>query len=106
SPRVRRTRRLLRSFRPLTLGPPQPRAHILELLLDAVGGGIELQGLLPGGGRVLVEPVLDERVAEMLEDDRVFLGGGGGALELAQSLRVATLLVVGPAEAVDEVAVL
>ena len=67
--------------------------------------GSSCSDLLPGGGGVLVEAVLDEGVAQVLEDDRVFLGAVDGALELAQRLGVAALLVVGPAEAVDEVAV-
>src|SRR5687768_7746143 len=105
-PAATRPRRLLRSLGAVTLGPPQPRPNVLELLLDALGCGVELQGLLPGRGRVLVEAALDERVAEVLEDHGIFLGAVDGALELVHRFAVAALLIVGPAEAVDEVAVL
>src|SRR5689334_350081 len=106
SPTTRTTSALLRGLRALTLGTPQPRAGLVQLLLDAVGGGIELQRLLPGGGGVLLETVLVIGVAEVLVDDRVFLGLADRALELAQRVGVLALLVVRPAQAVDEVAVI
>src|SRR5437764_1043694 len=81
-------------------------ADVLELLLDAVGGGIELERLLPRAGRVLVEAVLEQRVAQVFEDDRVLAGLLDRALQLAERVGILALLVVGPAEAVDEVAVL
>src|SRR5688572_6559833 len=93
---ARRSARLLRGLvgaLTATLRAPL-RAGVLELLLDAVGGGVELERLLPGGDRVLVEAVLDVGVAEVLEDDRVFLGLLHGALQLPQRVRVLALLVV------------
>ncbi len=42
----------------------------------------------------------------MVEDDRIFLGEADRALELVERFRVPPLLVVRPAQAVDEVAVL
>src|SRR3989454_2309234 len=98
-----RQRRLLRRFR-ATLGPAP--AEVFDLLLDPLGGRVELQGLLPRGERLGLESVLQIGVAEVLVDHRVgFLRLVDGALELLQGLGVATLLVVRPAEAVDEVAV-
>src|SRR5207248_7848622 len=90
---ARRTRRLLRGLRALTLGPPQPGADVLELLLDAVGGGIELERLLPRAGRVLVEAVLEQRVAQVFEDDRVLAGLLDRALQLAERVGILALLV-------------
>src|SRR5688500_2422957 len=98
------TRRLLRSFRS-TLHPAQPRLGVVDLLAHAVGGRIELERFLPGGQRVLLMTVLSVRIAEVLEDDGVFLRLLDGPLELAQGVRVAALLVIRPAQAVEEVAV-
>src|SRR5207244_158960 len=103
--RRRPTRALLRRFGPLALRTAETRLHFLDLLLDAVRARIERQRLLPRGERVFLEAVLGVGVAEMIEDDGVFLGLLDGALELAQRVRILALLVVGPAEAVDEVAV-
>src|SRR5256885_100447 len=106
SPTARTARsRLLRGLG-ATLGAPQPRASVVELLLHAIGGGIELQRLLPGGRGVLVVAGLVVGVAQVLEDDRIFLGLLHRALQLAQRVGILALLIVGPAEAVDEVAVL
>src|SRR5439155_18249316 len=103
--RRRPTRALLRRFGPLALRTAETRLHFLDLLLDAVRARIERQRLLPRGERVFLEAVLGVGVAEMIEDDGVFLGLLDGALELAQRVRILALLVVGPAETVDEVAV-
>src|SRR5438445_46940 len=100
-----RQRRLLRRLR-ATLGPAPAILEVLDLLLDPLGGRVELQGLLPRGERLGLESVLQIGVAEVLVDHRVgFLRLVNGALELLQSVGVATLLVVRPAEAVDEIAV-
>src|SRR2546425_4736615 len=100
-----RQRRLLRRLR-ATLGPAPAILEVLDLLLDPLGGRVELQGLLPRGERLGLESVLQIGVAEVLVDHRVrFLRLVDGALELLQGLGVATLLVVRPAEAVDEIAV-
>src|ERR1700741_3833729 len=84
SPATRRTRALLRSLRAFTLHPPHLGPQVVQLLLDAIGRGVELPGLLPGGGSVLVEAVLEVRVTEVLEDDRVFLGLVHRLLQLAE----------------------
>src|SRR5437773_1581618 len=100
-----RQRTLLRRLR-ATLGPAPAILEVLDLLLDPLGGRVELQGLLPRGERLGLESVLQIGVAEVLVDHRVgFLRLVDGALELLQSVGVATLLVVRPAEAVDEIAV-
>src|SRR5207245_9080578 len=62
---------------------------------------------LPRGEGVVVETVLDERIPQVLVDHGIrLLGLGDGALELVQGLGISPLLVVRPAETVDEVAVL
>src|SRR5437867_3707509 len=102
---IRERRKLLRGFG-ATLDPALAVLEVVDLLLDPVGGRIELQSLLPCGESIVVEPVLHERVAQVLVDHGIWLlRARDGPLELAQSLRVFPLLVVGPAEAVDEVAV-
>src|SRR4029450_4093193 len=105
SPAARRARTLLRSLRAFTLHPPHLRPQVVQLLLDAVGGGVELQRLLPGGGGILVVAVLEVRVTEVLEDDRVFLGSVDRPLELAQRVGEAPLLIEGRADTVEEAAV-
>src|SRR4029453_9209425 len=93
----------------LTLGPELLLARLLQLLLHAVAEPILLvhgDGLFPGRDRLLDLAVLHVGVGEVVEDLRIVLGLFGGALELAEGLGVLALLVVGPAEAVDEVAVL
>ena len=107
APATTRRKTLLRGLRALTLDPALAVPEVVELLLDAVGGRVELQGLLPRGERVLVQAVLDEaspRCSKMT-------GSGSLALSTArlssrQRFRIAPLLVVRPAETVDEVAVL
>src|SRR2546427_1229039 len=99
-------RRLLRGLR-ATLDPALAILEVIDLLLDPVGGRVELEGLLPRGQGVFVEAVLDQRVAEVLVDHGIgLLGLHDGALELLQRLRILSLLVVRPAETVDEVTVL
>src|ERR1700693_4534237 len=91
------------------LGPAGFVARIVELLLDRPGDAavdVRLERALPGGDRVVGATGLDVRVGQVVEDDRVFLGEGHGALQLLERVGVASLLVVGPAQAVDEVAVL
>src|SRR3989442_2004019 len=101
-----RQRRLLRRLR-ATLGPAPAILEVLDLLLDPLGGRVELQGLLPRGERLGLESVLQIGVAEVLVDHRVgFLRLVDDSLELLQGLGVATLLVVPPAEAVDEITVI
>src|SRR5207247_1041487 len=82
------TRRRLRRVGPLALRTAETRLHFLDLLLDAVRARIERQRLLPRGERVFLEAVLGVGVAEMIEDDGVFLGLLDGALELAQRVRI------------------
>src|SRR5256885_1413306 len=102
---TREARTLLRSLG-ATLDAALAVLEVVHLLLDPVGGRIELQSLLPRGERIVVEPVLHERVTQVLVDHGIRLfGARDGPLELAQSLGVLPLLVVRPAEAVDEVAV-
>src|SRR5215470_437678 len=97
--------RLLRR-RPLTLEPLQPRDGVLDLLLHPVCRRIELERSLPRRDRLLLESVLRAGVAEVLIDHRIRLACFlHRALELAKRVGVAALLVIGPAEAVDEVAV-
>src|SRR2546430_2288659 len=103
--RRRRTRALLSGFGALALRTAEPRLRVLDLLLDGVGVRIERQRLLPRGERVFLVAVLGVRVAEVVEDDGVFLGLLDGPLQLPQRVGILALLVVGPAEAVDEVAV-
>src|SRR5207249_1296254 len=77
-----RQRRLLRRLR-ATLGPAPAILEVLDLLLDPLGGRVELQGLLPRGERLGLESVLQIGVAEVLVDHRVgFLRLVNGALEL------------------------
>src|SRR5215475_2031579 len=97
---------LLRRLRPLTLGSPQAFSSIVSLLAYAGGGRIQLERLLPGGEGILLEAVLGVGVTQVLEDHRVFLGLLDGALQLPERFYIASLLVVGPAQAVDEVAIL
>jgi hypothetical protein len=87
-----------------TLDTAQPLALRLKLLSHRFGVRIERERRLPGGDRVLCEPILQEDVAEMIEDHRI-LGLVDRAPELAQRLRIAALLVEGPSEAVDKVTV-
>src|SRR5436309_3237024 len=102
----KRRRRLLRGLW-ATLDPALAVLEVVDLLLDPVGGRIELQGLLPRGEGVVVEAVLDERISKVLVDHWIrFLGFRHRAFELLQSLGISSLLVVRPAETVDEVAVL
>src|SRR5581483_4851938 len=105
--RTRRPRRrLLGRLGPLTPRPLPAVLQLLDLLPDPVGRGVERERLLPGGQGVVVQPVLGVGVAQVLVDDRIGLAGLlDGALQFAERLDVASLLVVGPAEAVDEVAV-
>src|SRR5436190_4435419 len=100
-----RTTRLLRSFRAIRLRAATAVLHVVELLLHAVGRGVDLDGLLPHRHRLVVQAILHVRITEMLEDDRVFLRALDRALELAQRFLVLALLVERPAETVDEVAV-
>src|SRR3990172_8579820 len=91
------------------LGPEGLVARLVELLLDRPGDAavdLPLERALPGGDGVVGAAGLDVRVGQVVEDDRVFLGEGDGALQLRERVGVAALLVVGPAQAVDEVAVL
>src|SRR3989449_4732596 len=102
----KRGRRLLRGLR-ATLDPALAVLEVVDLLLDPVGVRVELESLLPRGEDVVVETVLDERIPQVLVDHGVrLLGLGDGALELVQGLGISPLLVVRPAETVDEVAVL
>src|SRR2546426_5615354 len=102
----KRRRRLLRGLW-ATLDPALAVPEVVDLLLDPVGGRIELQGLLPRGEGVVVETVLDERISKVLVDHWIrLLGFRHRAFELLQSLGISSLLVVRPAETVDEVAVL
>src|SRR2546425_1085093 len=99
-------RRLLRGLR-ATLDPALAVLEVVDLLLDPVGVRVELESLLPRGEGVVVETVLDERIPQVLVDHGIrLLGLGDGALELVQGLGISPLLVVRPAETVDEVAVL
>src|SRR5437867_6011128 len=101
-----RRRRLLRGLR-ATLDPALVILEVVDLLLDPVGGRVELQGFLPRGEGVLVETVLDARITKMLVDHGIrLLGLRGRTLELLESFGVPSLLVIRPAETVDEVAVL
>src|SRR5262250_240146 len=94
------------------LGTPDLLLRVGELLLDGLedrGLGVRLvrlQGTLPGGHRVVGAPVLDVGVGEVVEDDRIFLGEADRALQLGHRLGIVPLLVVRPAKAIDEVAVL
>src|SRR4030095_4755288 len=98
-------RNLLRGLRP-TLDPALVVLEVVDLLLDRVGRRVERESLLPRRDGGVVLTVLDERVAEVLVDDGIrLLGLRHRALELLQRLRILSLLVVRPAEAVDEVAV-
>src|SRR3989442_3133055 len=102
----KRRRRLLRGLR-ATLDPALAILEVVDLLLDPVGGRIELQSLLPRGEGVVVETVLDERITKVLVDHWIrLLGFHHRAFELLQRLGISSLLVVRPAETVDEVAVL
>ena len=102
-----RQRRSLLSGLRATLDPALAILEVIDLLLDPVGGRVELEGLFPRGQGVVVVTVLDERVAQVLVDHGIrLLGLHDGALELLECLRILALLVVRPAEAVDEVAVL
>src|ERR1700736_5051524 len=92
-----------------TLGPGLALPRLLDLGADLGRGGgvrIRLQRLLPRLDRLVGEVVLEVGVAQVLVEDGVLLGEAHRALQLAEGFRVAALLVVGPAEAVDEVAVL
>src|SRR5439155_1235880 len=60
---TRAMRELLRGFG-ATLDPALAVLEVVHLLLDPVGGRIELQSLLPRGERIVVEPVLHDRVIE------------------------------------------
>src|SRR6266852_464255 len=101
-----RRRRLLRGLW-ATLDPALAIFEVIDLLLDPVGGRVELEGFLPRGEGVLVETVLDQHVAKVLVDHGIrLLGLYDRALQLLQSLGIPSLLVVRPAETVDEVAVL
>src|SRR5262249_60780281 len=98
-------RNLLRGLRP-TLDPALAVLEVVDLLLDPVGRRVELESLLPRGDGGVVLTVLDERVAEVLVDDGLrLLGLHHRALQLLQRLRILALLVIRPAEAVDEIAV-
>src|SRR5215468_12138466 len=83
-----------------------------ELLLDGLVhrrlgvGLVHLQRALPRGHRIVGSPVLDVGVGEVIEDDRIFLGEVDRPLQLGERFGVASLLVVRPAQTVDEVAVL
>src|SRR5262245_11987047 len=96
---------LLRRLRPLTLGSPQLFPSVVGLLAHAGGGRIQLERLLPGGEGILLEAVLGVGVTQVLEDHGVFLGLLDGALQLPERFDIAPLLVIGPAEAVDEIAI-
>src|SRR3989338_814843 len=98
--------RLRLDLGPLTLDAALLVAGLLELLLDLFVLGIQRERLLPGGHRVVHEAVLHVGVAQVVEDHGVFLGALHRALELAKGLGVVPLLVEGPTQAVDEVAVL
>src|SRR5437879_7887995 len=100
--RRRRARALLSGFGALALRTAEPRLRVLDLLLDAVGVRIERQRLLPRGERVFLVTILGVRVAEVVEDDGVFLGLLDGPLQLPQRVGILALLVVGPAEARSE----
>src|SRR6266853_24805 len=92
-----------------TLGPGLALPRLLDLGADLGRGGavrICLERLLPRLDRLAGEVVLEVGVAQVLVEDGVFLGEAHRALQLAEGLRIAALLVVGPAQAVDEVAVL
>ena len=95
---------------PWTGGPCLLR--IVELLLEGVVHGgcgmrlVALERALPGGDGVVGAAGLDVGVGQVVEDDRVLLGQRDRPLQLLERIGVATLLVVGPAQAVDEVAVL
>src|SRR5207247_337543 len=91
--RRRRTRALLSGFGALALRTAEPRLRVLDLLLDAVGVRIERQRLLPRGERVFLVAVLGVRVAEVVEDDGVFLGLLDGPLQLPQRVGLLALQV-------------
>src|SRR5262249_31082619 len=95
--------RSLRAFTPEAL---QTGDGLVELLLPPVGRRVELEGPFPRADRFLLEPVLGEGIAQVIVDDRVGLAGLlDRASQLLESLGIAPLLVVRPAQAVDEVAV-
>src|SRR5712692_5154047 len=108
--RTRRPSLLLLGFRAVgTFGPACLLARVGDLLLDALRDrvlGIGLERALPGGDGVFRAAGLQESIAKVIEDSWVFLGEGDGALELAQGIGIAALLIVGPPEAVDEEPVL
>src|SRR5262249_15657240 len=102
----RTTRTLLRRFRALALRTAESRLRVLNLLLDAVRRRVERHPLLrPRPGPVFLGAILRVRVAEVGEDHWVFLGLLDRPLELTKRVRIFALLVVRPAEAVDEVPV-
>src|SRR5713226_3524954 len=107
----RRARRqlLLLGLGRRTLGPTLFLPRLLDLVPHLSGGGavgIHLERLFPRLDRLVGEVVLEVGVAQVLVEHGVFLGEAHCALQLPQGLRIAALLVVGPAEAVDEIAVL
>src|SRR6185295_15081916 len=109
SPPAQRSRLLLLGLWRRTLDPELVLARVLDLV-PHLGGGrrvrVHLERLLPRLDGLVREVVLEVGVAQVLVEHRVFLGQAHRALQLAQGLLIAALLVVGPAQAVDEVAVL
>src|SRR2546427_2068219 len=59
----KRRRRLLRGLW-ATLDPALAVLEVVDLLLDPVGGRIELQGLLPRSEGAVVETLVDERISK------------------------------------------
>src|SRR5262249_34014235 len=102
-------RLLLLSLGRCTLDPELVLPRLPDLVLHLGGGGalrVDLERLLPRVDRLVGEIVLDVGVTQVLVEDRVLLGQAHRTLQLAQRLLIPPLLVVGPAQAVDEVAVL
>src|SRR5215468_9353931 len=100
---------LLFGLRRATLRSLLTIARLVQLLLHGLGGGtlgIDLKRALPGGDRLDGHAVLDVRVPEVIVENGIVLREIDSALQLAESVRIAALLVVGPAQAVDEVPVL
>src|SRR5437773_5542721 len=92
-----------------TLGSADLVARLVELLLDRAGDvavDLPLERALPDADGIVGAAGLDIRVGEVVQDDGVFFGERHGALQFFERLRVAALLVVGPAQAIDEIAVL
>src|SRR5262249_26413471 len=100
---------LLFGLRRATLGSLLTIARLVQLLLHGLGGRtlwIDPQRALPRCDRLDGHAVLDIRGPQGSVENRIVLGEIDGALQLAESVRIPALLIVGPAQAVDEVPVL